>query len=412
MVKKIGQNTVLLLISQIIARGIGFFYFIFLARNLGVTSLGIYSFTLAFVNNFVSAADFGIEKLVLRDISRMPEKSSFYLSRLLPLRIFLCFVSYVLIIVTGLFLGFSVQKIFYLLIFALFLFPNNIIYLLVSFQNAKEKMQYMAIANISTIVLTALSGVLFIFYKFNFNWIFISFFVGYSLFLFLFTLYLKLKKNELHIKPVIDFSFIKSVISQSWVFALITIISVVYLRMSIILVDMIKGSYFTGLYSSVFKFIEASLVFPQAFTLALFPISSRLFLEDKKRLKGIYFKGLVLLLLFSLIPFLILQFFSGTIVRYAYGGEYLPAAKTFSILGISVILFFVNSLAGNIIQSSYKVKQYLPLILLNLVITILLMFILIPKYSIEGAAWGVVIGELFGFVINNLLVIRILKEKE
>ena len=85
---KIAKNTFFLSTAQMAGRIIGFFYFLLLARFLGVATFGIYNFTIAFVYNFIPVADFGIERLVLRDISRDRDKTAYYLSRLLPLRVF------------------------------------------------------------------------------------------------------------------------------------------------------------------------------------------------------------------------------------------------------------------------------------------------------------------------------------
>lgn len=410
MIKKIGLNAFLLFLSQVIARGIGFFYFIFLARVLGVENFGVYAFVLAFVNNFVPVADFGLERLVLRDISRTPNDARSYLKKLFPLRLTLALLSYIAAALLGVILGQPTLQIFYFLVFGLFLFPNSLIYLLISFQNAKEKMQYMAIVNIVVIALTAFLGVGFVFCKLNFIWILTAFFWGNLAVLFFFLSVSK--KMGLKVGWEVDLSFYKKIISQSWVFAVIIIISVFYLRLSIIILGLLKGPYFTGLYSSVYKFIEAGLVFPQALTLALFPISSRLFIDDRKKLRSIYFKGLFVLLCFSLIPALILILFSKDIIKLAYGISYLPASGAFSILGIALVLFFINSLAGNIIQSSPKVKKFLPWSVLNLVTALILFLVLIPKYSIIGAAWGVVGGEIAGLIINNYFVLRLLKEEK
>jgi len=53
----------------------------------------------------------------------------------------------------------------------------------------------------------------------------------------------------------------------------------------------------------------------------------------------------------------------------------------------------------------------LPFLFVNLILEIVLCLILIPKYSIMGAAWAVVGGEIFGLFINNLFVWKILKGK-
>lgn len=408
MIKRVAKNTFFLSVSQIIARAIGFFYFIFLARVLGVETFGIYNFTLAFIYSFVPVADFGIERLVLRDIPRKPEKAAFYFSRLLPLRVLLATTAYFAALILGLILGQPLRQIFYLAIFGLSLIPSSFTYLIASFQNAREKMKYMALANISTISLTALLGVTFVFAKLSLIWILLAYVLGQSIVALIFLA--RASSWNLPFGWVIDKDFWKKTLGQSWVFAALTILAVFYLRLSIILVGLLKGAYFTGLYGSAFKFIEAMILIPQSLALALFPLSSRLFVDNKEKLKAVYKKGLGVLFLSSLPFVLVLIFGSKLIVSFAYGWDYLAAAPVLSVLGLALVLFFVNVLPGNIILNSSRVKQFLPWAFLNFLVAVVLGLYLIPRYSILGAAYAVLGAEAVGFLINNWFVWKVLRD--
>ncbi len=407
MIAKIAKNTLFLSVAQVIGRLIGFFYFLLLARFLGVATFGVYNFTIAFVYNFVPVADFGLERLVLRDISRKPEKTGFYLARLLPLRLFLSLGAYLLVLLLALVLNQSLRQIGYLAIFGLFIFPYSITYLLTSFLNAKEKMKYMAMAVVFSQLAIFIIGITFVLLKLPLSVIFLAGFLSSSLVALIFLL--KAKTWGLPLGWVIDKKFFRKALSQSWAFAVLLILAVFYLRISVILVGLIKGDYFTGLYSSAFKFVEAAILIPQSLALALFPLSARLLLKDKIKLEKLYQKALIVLFLFALPFVVVLGWLPSLIIRLAYGQAYLSAAPVMSLLGASLILFFLNALPGNIIQNSPKFKKFLPWAALNFVITLVLCLILIPKYSIVGAAWAVIGGEVAGLVINNLFVWKILK---
>jgi O-antigen/teichoic acid export membrane protein len=410
MIRKVAENTFFLSAAQITARFLGFLYFIFLARFLGVATFGIYNFTLAFIYNFIPVADFGIERLVLRDISREPGKISFYLARLLPLRLLLSLGAYLLVLILGLILGQSLRQIGYLAVFGLFIFPYSFTYLLSSFLNAQEKMKYMAAAVVGSQVLIFILGVIFVLFKLPLSVIFLAGFLGQLAVTLVFLL--KARSWGLPLGWVVDKEFFKKALSSSWAFAFLLILAVFYLRISVILIGLLKGAYLTGLYSSAFKFIEAMILIPQSLALALFPLFSRLFLEDKVRLASIYKKGLGILFLFSLPFALALIFFAKWIIVLAYGQNYLPALISFKILGLSLILFFMNALPGNIILNSPRIKNFLPLAFLNFLIVLIFGLIFIPKYNIVGAAWVVVLGEAAGFIINNLFVYKTLKSSK
>lgn len=406
---KIFKNTFWLSASQIIASVIGFFYFIFLARKLGVQNFGYYVFTLSFVYNFIPVADFGIEKLVLRDLSRESAKEAEYFSKLVPLRIVLALVSYALIIILSLIIGLPQNQLIYLLIFGLGLLPYSLIFLFANFQNAKEKMEYMSLANILTTLITALLGSLFALSKLNIFWIFTAYPLANCLILMFFIVLSKKQKYSL--KFNIDINFWKKIFRECWYFAFLTILAVFYLRLSVLMINFLLGPTATGYYSTAFKLVESLILLPQSLTLALFPISSRLINQDKNKLKTIYLKGLGVLFLASIPVFLIFLLFPNLIVNFAFGSKYLPAVSVFGILGFALILFFLNSLPGNIIQNSNKLKKFLPFALLNLLITLLLCFLLIPRFNIVGAAWAVVGGEVFGLIINNYFVYKILRNE-
>jgi len=406
---KIAKNTVFLSVAQIIGRLMGFFYFLFLARFLGVATFGVYNFTLAFIYNFIPVADFGLERLVLRDISREPDKISFYLPRLLPLRLFLSLIAYLGALLLGVILGQSSQQIFYLAVFGLFVFPYSFTYLLSSFLNAQEKMKYMAMAVVFGQLLISILGVVFALLKMSLAVIFSAGVLGQLIIALIFLF--KAGSWGLSLGWVIDKKFFKEAIGQSWVFAILTIVSVFYLRLSILMINILIGAEATGLYGSAFKFIEAMILIPQSVALALFPYFSRLTL-NKMRIKEIilpYIKGVAFLFLFSLPFVLILTIFPETIIKIAYNNDYLLAAPVFKILALSLILFYVNALAANIIHNSKEIKLFLPLLISNFLIKILFCLLFIPKWSIIGAAWAVVFGELFGLIINNLFIFYILK---
>lgn len=401
MFQKIAKNTIFLSASQLIARIIGFFYFVFLARVLGVEKFGTYAFTIAFIYNFFPVADFGLEKLVLRDISREPERAQFYFSRLFPLRLFFAVGAYFAAIILGLVLRQPLQQLVYLAIYGLGIIPYSLVYLLASFQNAKEKMGYMAIANLSLISLTALLGIVFVLAKFSLIWIFIAYILGN---LIVALVFFSMISKQFSFNWVIDKGFMKKSLGQCWVFAFMTILAVFYLRISVILLGLIKGAYFTGLYGSVFKFVDAIILIPQSLALALFPLSSKLFLENKNNLRRVYLKGLGWLAMFSIPLSLAMIAFPKFIIRFAYGDSYLLAAPSLSVLGIALALFFLNVLPGNVILNSPRVKSFLPLMILNFLVAVGLCLLLIPRYSILGAAYAVLGAEAFGFLLNNYFV--------
>lgn len=402
-------NTVFLSLANLLARAIGFFYFIFLARILGVEQFGHYSFAIALVYNFYPVADFGVERLILRDISKNAGRANEYFQKLIFLRVILSVLSVVLVTMTGLILSRNSADVINIVLFSLCLLPWTFIQLVAGIGNALEKMEVQSLAIILMSVLTAIFGGLAASLDGSVPVILLAALFANSLVAA--TMLKQMKRIDLKLSFDWDPVFIKFILKQSWTFALITIMAVFYLRATIVMTNFFKGSYFTGLYSSVFKFIEASILIPQSLALALFPQMARQLATDKKKLFKDYSFSLGSIFLMSLPFFIVFCFFPQILIRLAYGKEYLTAVPAAKILGLTFIPFFLNALPGNIIQSSNKLVRFLPFAFINLLAVFILGVYLIPRYSIEGAAWAVLIAEIFGFVINNAFVLKILNEK-
>jgi len=405
--RRVIKNTALLSSANVFARIIGFFYFVFLGRVLGVESFGHYNFAIALVYNFYPVADFGVERLILRDLSRDKQKSQEYFQKIIPLRLTFSLVSVIFVTLLGLFLSKSSRDAINILIFAFCLLPWTFNQLVAGIGNAFEKMEIQSLVAICSAGFTAFLGGTAAFLGGDVSLVLIAA-VASNLIVSLMMLGYA-KKLGLTLKLNIDLEFCRNILRESWVFASLTILAVFYLRSSVVMVNYLKGAYYTGLYSSAFKFIEASILIPQSFALSLFPQTARLLLSDKEKLKGNYLRSLGLIFIFS-------AFYAGSfyllapfLIKVAYGPSYSEAVSVMRILGFAAIFFFLNTLPGNIIQNSPKVKRFIPWLLINFLLSLVLCFFLIPRGGIVGAAWAVFMAELFGIFINNYFVWKILK---
>lgn len=404
---KVVKNTLVLSSANVLARAMGFFYFVFLGRILGVENFGHYNFAIALVYNFYPVADFGIERLLLRDLSKNPQESQKYFQKIVPLRLAFALISVVLVTILGIILSKSSLDILNIFVFSLCLIPWTFNQLVAAIGNAFEKMEIQGLVAICSTGFTALLGGLVALFGGTVTQILMAAF--FSNFIVSLIMLNYSKKLGLVFKIDLDIEFWRKILHDSWVFGLIMIMAVFYLRSSVVIVDYFKGAYFTGLYSSAFKFVEASILIPQSFALALFPQTARLLVSSKEKLARNYLKSLGVIFVFAIFYSLFFYLFAPTIIEISYGHSYFEAVSVMKILGIAAIFFFLNALPGNIIQNSNKVKKFLPFAFLNLLLVIILCLILIPRYSVVGAAWAVVGGEVFGLLVNNWFVFRILK---
>ncbi len=393
-------------IGQVVGRGIGFLYYIFLARYLSVSQFGVWNWVLGLGYNFYPLADFGIQRYILKHLPRTPDKKEEYLHKLLPLRLGLAVGSVLISCLLALILG-SPAKAGYMLIFGLALLPYNLIFLYTSIRNAFEEMHVLGLANIGITLGYTLAGLIIMQLDLGLGWLFGSYFFGIMT---SFLILNSLVEEKLLSGWKWDLTLYKEIIKESWVFGLFLVLAVFYLRISLILIGSLLGDYQAGIYGAASKFVEAGILFPQSIAVAFFPSFSKLFVNDRKRLKHMYLRTLPILLA-AAIPFWAVMWFGGKyIIPAVYGQNYLPAVPIFRLMGVLMILFFVNSLADNVIQNSNRVKRFLPLRIMNFLFALIVGLIIIPKLGVIGGVWTLIFGEVYGFVVNNWYVLRIVND--
>lgn len=408
MSKKIFKNTFFLSGAQLVARTIGFLYFIILARVFSVEDFGVLAWVLGFGYNFYPLADFGIERIVLKDVSREPKKREAYLAKLIPLKIILAAASVLISILLALVLGLRGFRLFLVLVFTLSMIPYNLVFLFAAFDNAREKVTTFTVSTMTVSLMSAVLGLSMFKLGFGLGGILFSYFLSSLLVLIWFLSGERGKKFVVNWQ--LDWQFNKKILSQSWVFASFLVLAVFYLRTPLLLTGVILGDHSVGIYGAASKFIEAGILIPQSLALALFPSFSKMILKNKNRLKKEYLKNLGLLFLLSL-PIGVAMFLLGKpFMGLVYGQNYLASGEVFSWFGLVIVLFFVNSLSGNIIQTSKNPKNFLPWSVANFLIALISGLILIPELGVVGGVFALLIGEVFGLVVNNVFVFKILNE--
>jgi O-antigen/teichoic acid export membrane protein len=128
-------------------------------------------------------------------------------------------------------------------------------------------------------------------------------------------------------------------------------------------------------------------------------------------MRGLYTKGLGILFLTSLPLVLAGVLLAPWLVEWLFGQQYSASIPAVKIAFLSLSLFFVNALPGNVILNSKKIKNFIPWALSNLAVGVVLNLLLIPSLSFVGSAWAKVGSEAYGLIINNIFVFRILNEK-
>lgn len=166
-----------------------------------------------------------------------------------------------------------------------------------------------------------------------------------------------------------------------------------------------------GIYNAGYKLFNAtaglSLIFSSYFAPIIVDAIKK---DNKNKIKQIFYKERIMLILFVLIPHLLVIIFSKRLILLIYGKNYLEVVEVLQILMIGSFIKFTTAFNRLIYNSTgnYKVLQFWNL--LQMILNIFLDVILIKYFGILGAAIATTIAILITSIFDTLKVKRILKK--
>lgn len=370
-------------------------------------TFGQYQTVLAFVFIFFTLVDFGLNRLLIRDLSRKPDQVGVYLGNALGFRLVLAIVACGLTLIGAFLLNYPSLVVYLIAFSSLLFFFQGSWFCFDAVFLAKEMMGFSALGAMILAIASPLLGISLL----RLGWGVMGV-LGGAVFsslvaLFFFGILAKVKKIVWRLS--LEKKFFRHFLKEGGKFAFLTILSLFYLKNGIIILGRLKGEEAVGLYSAAYRIVEVGILFPNALALAFFPRISRLVASRKKELARIYPRLVTIAFLLALPLAAAAGLYPGKILGFLFGQDYLQASAAFSVLGLSLLLFFINALPGNIIQSSPRLASFLPWAGLNTGLNIVLNFFLIFRFSLLGAAYAILITEITGLIINNIFVVKVLR---
>lgn len=400
--QRIAKNVSLLFLSQMVGYVLGFFTLMYSARYLGVEGFGILSFALAFTGIFTVLMDLGLNTLTIREVARNKSLVHEYLSNIILIKLLLSLATFGFIFIIINIGGYNPQTMFVVYIIALYAILTTFSQLFYSVFQAHEKMEYQSLGYIIYSSLLLLGVLMAINYEFNiyqFSMIYSvvgSFILAYVLFIFV------LKFNF----PQMEFNWEiwKSLIIESWPFAVTSISINLYLWIDTILLSVLKGPEAVGLYNAAYKLILVLIFIPIVFNSAVFPLMSQYFVSSKESLKVIFDKLFKIMVLIGFPIGMGTLIIADKIILLVYGNQFLGSVIALQILIWSTVFTFLRSPLERLLESSNKQLSVTKIFVLGAIFNTILNIILIPQFSYVGAA---IITILTDIIVFGLLIFTV-----
>jgi len=401
-IRRIAVNTLSLSISEIVVKIAQFFIFVFVARQLGNVIFGRFSFAYSFSVIAIVFVDIGINYMLVREISRKKELLNKFIGNSFVIKTVLGIIVFILtnIILNSLNYPAETRILAYLLLLYMFLRSNT--ELLFSIFKAFEKMHYEALIRSLGLVSILIFGLMSLVFLKDIIFLAIAF-VIVQLLVFLVTFALVIIKFK-GFSLEFDLKFIKKIIMLSSPFTLSLIFAAIYFHIDNVMLSLMKGDIPVGIYSAAYNITLALLFIPSMYTFAIYPILSRDYEKQKKKVAFIYERSFKYLYILGLPISVGLYIIAQNIIFFIYGQDYSSSIIALKILAGFLLFKFVGFLTGILLSSINKQKFRMYGQGIAALSNLVLNFVLIPRYSFVGAGIATLASEIILFAITFFFV--------
>jgi len=398
------KNTFWLAVAEGVTRFLKLILIIYVARILGATEYGKFTFALAFVSLFVIFSDFGLSQITIREFSRDKEKESEY-PAILSLKILLSLGALILILIGSFFvtLDLLIRKAIWIL--AIYILTSNFSEIIYAFLRARQRMEYEAFAKIFQAILVNSIG-FFVILNFpsvenlSYSYLFASLI---ALIFILIFFYLKVYRLYFSWNRTIWQKFL----TISWPLALAPIFIPVYSGIDSVMLGFLGQITQTGWYNAAYKIILVTLIPMDLISESFYPALSIAFKESKEKLQKIWNYQMEIMITLA-VPLVVGGItLAPKIINFIYNQSYNPSILALQILIVMAGTVFLFRPFHYLLIVTNQQKKIFYVMSGGAIINAILNLILIPKFSLYGAAVSTTVSLLLVFFLLSRFTLKL-----
>jgi O-antigen/teichoic acid export membrane protein len=380
------------------------FIIIYVARILGKSEYGIFTYAMSIVAIFMFFSDLGLTAITTRELSKTETNKSSFLSTAFFIKLFLL-VTVVLLVFffSPLITKFEGSRNIIMIISG-FVAIEGLRGFLYSITRSQNKMQVEAILAFLTEIVSTLIIIGVFLQNPSPKMLAYAYLIGNGV-SFIATI-IFLWKDLRGIVGSFTKSLIRPIFNSAWPFAILGVFGILMTNIDSVMIGFWNESETLGLYAAAQRPITLLYIIPSFLSSSIFPIISRLLSTNRDQLPmlvGKSYRTSIAIAFPMMIGGIIL---AGPIISTAFGQEYIAAVLTFQILLATLPPMFLGEILSNIILAEDKQKIFLRSSIIGAVTNVGLNFLLIPKFSIVGSAIATVIAQI---ISNGILYHQIKK---
>ncbi len=368
------------------------------ARYLGTKEFGEYAFVMAIATFLIPLLDFGIERIIVREISNDIENADKYVASALILRMIFSIIIIIPIISFTHIFHWGQQTILaiYIAMCSQVFVAFGMVFL--GIFRSFERMEYDTLSSFIHQSIRLICLIAVVKYDFGFLYVFLTIAVADLSKTLLQVIIVSMKFVKFRL--ITSINRCKLLLKESYpigVFALLTMMS---FKLDIFVLKYFRGPVEISLFAVPHTLISQIQIIPMSIVIALFPVLARLSRSSKSSFAYAYENAYKFLLNVSLPITIIIIIWAKEIIIAAFGKEYSDASLSLQIFAGTVSFRFLTSLMNITLISADKQIMITVIMGITLCVNLLMNLILVPKYGYIGASIATFIAHLCFFCID------------
>ncbi len=415
-VARVARNSIAPILLNLFNRGIDMVFAIVMYRLLLPMEVGIYNFAIVVFVAFDIFSNFGLDVLLIREVSQQRKRAGKYLYNSSFFRLILCATGAPLL--AGLLLlwqgsgaeAISGEGLLAIGLLYIGLFPASLSKGMTSLFYANEQAEKpAAIATITTMNKAVLGVIMLLLGEGIVGLAAVSIFNNCLTLLVLLWAGRKFIGRIGGLLP--DIKLIGEMARESFPLMLNHFLATVFFQVDIVILQALKGAALVAQYGTAYKWLLAINIVPAFFTQALFPVISRQAKEDRAALSRSYRFGIKLLFALTLPLAVAFTVLAEPLTLVLAGARYLPdGAIALQLMIWSIPIGWLNSLTQYALIALGLQRLITRAFVFAVTFNIVANIIFIPQYGFQAAAIATIVSELALFLPFVYLLRRQLKD--
>jgi O-antigen/teichoic acid export membrane protein len=387
---------------------ITFYLTLIISREYGSKGYGLFSIVQSFPAIFYLIADFGLNAIATREISRDSNKSQEILGNVLFLRSVISLVAIASCIIFSQFLYPDEETKYGILIGSLIIVSQTFITTANIIFQIKLKYLYSSFANTVGYIFILVSTLILVHFKISVIYLNLMYIIGsfISLAISIFLLKILLHKFKLSYQKAVS----KHLVLESLPLGIMFIFSQVNMRADSILLSLLKipnpvsNLQAVGIYALPYKFFEVILVIPTFLMNSIYPVLLESYNKTKSNFQETFrkvvvsmgFLGLIASITLSLLIYFLV---TPEMIINLFGADFVDSKVILLILSSGLLFFFLTQpLSWYLVIKNQQ--KLLPIIYFTAsIFNVGANFILIPVYGYFASATITIVSEFLIFIL-------------